>query len=282
MNGRRGTDATGKGTDGETKANMSDETTTLRPNVTLDMRGPSCPGPLLGAKKLVDDLQPGQVLVLLSDCPGTQDDLFAWAKYTGQPHRAAPSGCRTAAMRTTSSRGARGNWSANAVLDLRGAVCPGPIVEAKKLLNGMRAGETLKLVSNCPGIGADVADWVKATGLKLVASEEIGRRASSSELLTSAFPARSRPPVMRVKSHWFKGKRRRARPRSPARRRSSSSASRRIRSKNMRNARFELPAGARYFAFLSEVLVFLTLAADRIAHRRGNEAMAGRVHDGAR
>ncbi len=38
----------------------------------------------------------------------------------------------------------------------------------------MRAGETLKLVSNCPGISADVADWVKATGLWLLASEEIG------------------------------------------------------------------------------------------------------------
>ncbi len=42
--------------------------------------------------------------------------------------------------------------------------------------------------------------------------------------------------------------------------------------KNMRNARFELPAGARYFAFLAEILAFLTLAADRIAHRRGDEA----------
>jgi len=42
--------------------------------------------------------------------------------------------------------------------------------------------------------------------------------------------------------------------------------------KNMRNARFELPAGARYFAFLAEILAFLTLAADRIAYRRGDEA----------
>lgn len=37
--------------------------------------------------------------------------------------------------------------------------------------------------------------------------------------------------------------------------------------KNMRNARFELPPGAPYFAFLAEFLVFLTLVADRIAHR---------------
>ncbi len=51
--------------------------------VTLDTSGMPCPAPLLGAKKLVDDLQPGQVLKLISDCPGTADDLFAWAKYTG-------------------------------------------------------------------------------------------------------------------------------------------------------------------------------------------------------
>ncbi len=42
--------------------------------------------------------------------------------------------------------------------------------------------------------------------------------------------------------------------------------------KGMRNAGFELPPGERYFAFLAEFLVFLTLAADRIAHRRGDDA----------
>ena len=72
---------------------MSDETLPA-PTVTLDMRGTSCPAPLLGAKKIVDDLRPGEVLLLLSDCPGTQDDLFSWSKYTGQPGRAhrAPAG----------------------------------------------------------------------------------------------------------------------------------------------------------------------------------------------
>jgi len=41
--------------------------------------------------------------------------------------------------------------------------------------------------------------------------------------------------------------------------------------KNMRQARFELPPGATYFAFLAEFLAFLTLVADRIAHGRGDE-----------
>ena len=51
--------------------------------VTLDVSGMPCPAPLLGAKKLIDDLQPGQILRLISDCPGTADDLFSWAKVTG-------------------------------------------------------------------------------------------------------------------------------------------------------------------------------------------------------
>jgi hypothetical protein len=41
--------------------------------------------------------------------------------------------------------------------------------------------------------------------------------------------------------------------------------------KNMRKADFELPPGPTYFAFLAEFLAFLTLVADRIAHRRGDE-----------
>lgn len=142
-------------------------------DATLDLRGLSCPGPLLGAKKLLDELGPGQVLMLLSDCPGTQDDLFSWVKYTdneiARTERRADGG-HAYYLR----KGRSQHLTVNAVLDMRGSVCPGPIVEAKKLLNGMRSGEILRLVSNCPGIREDIADWVRATGLNLLASAEIG------------------------------------------------------------------------------------------------------------
>jgi TusA-related sulfurtransferase len=55
---------------------------------------------------------------------------------------------------------------------MRGATCPGPVIEAKKLLNGMREGEVLRLVSDCPGIRSDVRSWVKATGLDLADARE--------------------------------------------------------------------------------------------------------------
>jgi len=142
-----------------------------KPHVTLNMAGAACPGPLLGAKRVLDDLLAGEVMLLISDCPGTQDDLLSWTHYTG-----------VQLLRTEKlAKGATGYYirkgetprvSPNAVLDMRGTSCPGPIVEAKKLLNGMRKGEVLQLVSDCPGIRADVRSWVKATGLELADARE--------------------------------------------------------------------------------------------------------------
>ncbi|HEY8622959.1 MAG TPA: sulfurtransferase TusA family protein, partial [Casimicrobiaceae bacterium] len=114
-----------------------------KPHVTLDMTGAVCPGPLLGAKRILDELLAGQVLLLISDCPGTKDDLFAWPQYTNVTilkTEKMPQGGTGYYIR----RGETERISPNAVLDLRGAACPGPIVEAKKLLNGMRKGEVLQ------------------------------------------------------------------------------------------------------------------------------------------
>ena len=146
-----------------------------KPAVTLDMSGLSCPAPLIGAKKIVDDMESGQSLLLISDCPGTSDDLLAWARHTGNDVSAKDKmdGDRTAYLIT------RGSGTAplkpNVTLDVRGVSCPGPILEAKKMLDGMQSGEMLMLVSNCPGTPADVDAWVKNTALELVSRVEIAR-----------------------------------------------------------------------------------------------------------
>ena len=136
------------------------------------MKGLSCPGPLLGAKRMVDELQTGQILLLVSDCPGTKDDLYAWAKQTGnavlQAEKMAEGG-----IGYYIQKGQGTTRKANVVLDIRGVVCPGPIIEAKKLLNGMQGGEVLKLVSNCPGTKADVTSWASATGVEITDTIEI-------------------------------------------------------------------------------------------------------------
>lgn len=143
----------------------------LQPNVTLDLKGMSCPGPLLGAKKLLDEMETGQILLLISDCPGTQDDLFSWVKFSDiQILRAdkMPGGGQGFYIRKGKTR----HLPPNAVLDIRGVHCPGPIVEAKKLISAMEQGEILEMVSNCPGIKADMEGWTKATGLKLEDTRE--------------------------------------------------------------------------------------------------------------
>ena len=141
-------------------------------NIILDMKGLSCPGPLIGAKRMVDDLEAGQILLLVSDCPGTQDDLFSWAKQTGNQilhSEKMPQG--GTGYYILKGKGAQ--HQASASLDIRGTVCPGPIVEAKKLLNGMQAGEILKLTSNCPGIRSDITGWASATGMTILDTVEI-------------------------------------------------------------------------------------------------------------
>lgn len=142
-------------------------------NVVLDMKGLSCPRPLIGAKRMVDELAAGQVLLLVSDCPGTPDDLFAWAKQTGNrilKSEKMPDGGTGYHIQ----KGQGHTHNANVTLDIRGAVCPGPIVEAKKLLDGMQAGEVLKLVSDCPGVQSDIGGWASATGMSLLESIEAG------------------------------------------------------------------------------------------------------------
>jgi TusA-related sulfurtransferase len=146
-------------------------TQNLNANITVDMRGLTCPAPLLGAKQVVDDLKNEQVLLLISDCPGTRDDLFAWAEQTGN------NVLKTETMPDGGTgyyimKGKGTKHTANAILDIRGVHCPGPIVEAKKLLNGMDSGEILKLISNCPGIRSDIGGWAETTGVKIVSTVE--------------------------------------------------------------------------------------------------------------
>lgn len=140
------------------------------PHAMMDLTGTSL-GPLLGARELLGALAEGQVLLLLTDCAGARDDLFAWARQTGnevihtEPRARGATGFYL-------RKGRAGAVTAQARLDLRGALCPGPIVEAKRLLDGMRPGEVLELVSDCPGVRDDLFGWSAATGVQIVACIE--------------------------------------------------------------------------------------------------------------
>lgn len=144
-----------------------------KPHVILDMKGAVCPGPLLSARRMLDELLPGEVMLLISDCPGTKDDIASWHRYSDVEllkTEKLPQGGTGYHIR----KGKAKRVAPNAVLDMRGATCPGPIVQAKKLLDGMRKGEVLELLSDCPGIRADVRSWTKVTGLELTDAREAG------------------------------------------------------------------------------------------------------------
>lgn len=121
---------------------------------------------------MLEEMQAGDVLVLVSDCPGTQADLFSWVKLTDNELLETgkdASGAGTYTIR----KGRRVPIAAQVSIDMRGALCPGPIVEARKLLGGMQAGETLKLVSSCAATRDDIRSWTDNTGHTLLASWEI-------------------------------------------------------------------------------------------------------------
>jgi tRNA 2-thiouridine synthesizing protein A len=57
-------------------------------------------------------------------------------------------------------------------LDARGLSCPLPILRAKKTLNGMTAGQTLKIIATDPGSVKDFQAFATQTGNELMDSSE--------------------------------------------------------------------------------------------------------------
>ena len=49
----------------------------------LDCRGLSCPLPVLKTKKTMDKMTTGDVLKMIATDPGSQNDVVAWTKRTG-------------------------------------------------------------------------------------------------------------------------------------------------------------------------------------------------------
>ena len=59
-------------------------------------------------------------------------------------------------------------------LDARGLNCPLPILRAKKAINGLDAGQVLRIVATDPGSVMDFEAFAKQTGKELLVSAEAG------------------------------------------------------------------------------------------------------------
>ena len=137
--------------------------TLIKPNIVLDMTGSVCPHPLLGAKQVLGDMKADEVLLLKSDCPGTRDDLFSWAKATGNEVTLTEKqlgGVTEYYVR----KGQRTALTPHVTLDVTGLVCPWPVIEAKRFFNTMTQGQIMKLVSTCNSTRDEVGTWCASTG----------------------------------------------------------------------------------------------------------------------
>ncbi|WP_223701395.1 sulfurtransferase TusA family protein [Sutcliffiella deserti] len=52
-------------------------------NKVLDAKGLACPMPLVKTKKALNDLNPGEILEVITTDKGAKSDLTAWTKATG-------------------------------------------------------------------------------------------------------------------------------------------------------------------------------------------------------
>lgn len=58
----------------------------LKAASVVDARGSACPGPLLEAKKGIGKVKVGEVLEVLSNDPGTKNDIPVWARKVGHEY----------------------------------------------------------------------------------------------------------------------------------------------------------------------------------------------------
>jgi tRNA 2-thiouridine synthesizing protein A len=55
----------------------------VAPSETLDVKGASCPIPIVKTAKALKAMGSGDVLEILATDPGVEPDMHAWAKQTG-------------------------------------------------------------------------------------------------------------------------------------------------------------------------------------------------------
>jgi len=63
----------------------------------------------------------------------------------------------------------------NLVLDLKGLLCPMPIVKISQAIKQVAVGGVIQATATDPGVLADVPAWTKSTGHELVKMEREGK-----------------------------------------------------------------------------------------------------------
>lgn len=58
-------------------------------------------------------------------------------------------------------------------IDTRGTKCPMPVLKTKKALAGMQTGEVLQVLATDPASMADLVEFARQTGHRIVSQQEI-------------------------------------------------------------------------------------------------------------
>jgi tRNA 2-thiouridine synthesizing protein A len=61
-------------------------------------------------------------------------------------------------------------------IDLKGLLCPMPIVKMAKAIKEVNVGEKLEAFATDPGVMADVPAWCRSTGNELVSLEKMDKQ----------------------------------------------------------------------------------------------------------
>jgi tRNA 2-thiouridine synthesizing protein A len=59
------------------------------------------------------------------------------------------------------------------ILDLKGLLCPMPVVKLAKAVKELQAGDIVEATASDPGVLADIPAWCKSTGNELLKMEKV-------------------------------------------------------------------------------------------------------------
>ncbi|HJW90024.1 MAG TPA: sulfurtransferase TusA family protein [Anaerolineales bacterium] len=62
------------------------------------------------------------------------------------------------------------------VLDLKGLLCPLPVVKMAKAIKEVQIGDTIEAFATDPGVMADIPAWCRTTGNELVTLEKVEKQ----------------------------------------------------------------------------------------------------------
>ncbi len=62
------------------------------------------------------------------------------------------------------------------VLDLKGLLCPMPVVKMAKAIKEVDPGQTIEAFATDPGVMADIPAWCRTTGNELVSLEKMDKQ----------------------------------------------------------------------------------------------------------